>query len=55
MVLQPLKGHPKGPDGRTAPTDIIELENDLVFAMLGAELPTRFLESIGIRMEVKHR
>jgi thioredoxin reductase len=38
-----------------SPADTIELDNDIVFAMLGAELPTRFLESIGIRMEVKHR
>jgi thioredoxin reductase (NADPH) len=49
VILQPVKG--------SAASDAaqIELENDIVFAMLGAELPTRFLESIGIRMEIKHR
>ena len=53
VVLQPVKG-PSTADVRAAPGPI-ELENDLVFAMLGAELPTRFLQSLGIRMEVKHR
>ncbi len=33
----------------------VELENDVVFAMVGAELPTRFLEAIGIRMKVLRR
>jgi thioredoxin reductase (NADPH) len=55
VVLEPVQGHLKNPDGRAAAADLIELDNDLVFAMLGAELPTRFLESLGIRMEVKHR
>jgi len=55
VVLQPVKGQSKSPDGRTDGAEVVELENDIVFAMLGAELPTRFLESIGIRMEVKHR
>jgi thioredoxin reductase len=31
----------------------IEIENDFIFAMLGAELPTAFLKSIGIRMTRK--
>jgi thioredoxin reductase len=31
----------------------IEIENDFVFAMLGAELPTAFMKSIGIRMTRK--
>ena len=34
-------------------TDPIEIENDYVFAMLGAELPTAFMKSIGIRMTRK--
>jgi thioredoxin reductase len=55
VVLEQVKGPAKKPDGRAAAAEVIELDNDLVFAMLGAELPTRFLESIGIRMEIKHR
>ncbi len=51
VVLQPVKGSVRTPAAASA----IELDNDVIFAMLGAELPTRFLESIGIRMEVKHR
>jgi thioredoxin reductase (NADPH) len=51
VILKAVKGS-TGSDGQAKE---IELDNDLVFAMLGAELPTRFLESIGIRMEIKHR
>jgi thioredoxin reductase len=47
VALEPVKGRAGGQP--------VELENDLIFAMLGAELPTRFLESLGIRMEIKHR
>lgn len=36
-------------------TQPIELENDAIFAMLGAELPTKFLKAIGIRMTKKGR
>ena len=32
-----------------------ELENDVIFAMLGAELPTRIMKSFGIRMMRKGR
>ncbi len=53
VLLELVKGHVKNPAGGGA--EPIEIENDLVFAMLGAELPTRFLESLGITMEVKHR
>ncbi len=34
-------------------TEPIEIENDFVFAMLNAELPTAFMKSIGIRMTRK--
>jgi thioredoxin reductase (NADPH) len=34
-------------------TEPIEIENDFVFAMVGAELPTAFMKSIGIRMTRK--
>jgi thioredoxin reductase (NADPH) len=53
VILNPVKGQTAGTPG--APANPIELENDIVFGMLGAELPTRFLESIGIKMEIKHR
>jgi thioredoxin reductase (NADPH) len=53
VALEMVKGHVRNPEGAGAAP--IELDNDLVFAMLGAELPTRFLESLGIRMEIKHR
>jgi thioredoxin reductase (NADPH) len=53
VILKPVKGRAAAPDGQAAGE--IELDNDMVFAMLGAELPTRFLESIGITMEIKHR
>ncbi len=53
VLLELVKGHVKNPAGAGA--EPLEIENDLVFAMLGAELPTRFLESLGITMEVKHR
>jgi thioredoxin reductase (NADPH) len=36
-------------------TEPIEIDNDFIFAMLGAELPTKFLKSIGIRMTRKGR
>jgi thioredoxin reductase len=36
-------------------TEPTEIENDFIFAMLGAELPTRFLKAIGIRMTRKGR
>ncbi len=34
-------------------TEPLEIENDFVFAMLGADLPTPFMKSIGIRMTRK--
>ena len=33
----------------------IEIDNDCIFAMIGAELPTAFLRSIGIKMVDKGR
>jgi thioredoxin reductase len=55
VVLALVKGQTKSAEGRPVTAAPIELDNDIVFGMLGAELPTRFLESLGIRMEVKHR
>lgn len=53
VVLAPLAGG--GPDrqagvGAVVLTQPAEIENDFIFAMLGAELPTRFMKSTGIRM-----
>ncbi|HTR60613.1 MAG TPA: NAD(P)-binding domain-containing protein [Candidatus Binataceae bacterium] len=39
--------------GTVVLTEPIELENDVVFAMLGADLPTRLMKSFGIRMTRK--
>jgi thioredoxin reductase (NADPH) len=53
VVLAPLSGG--GPDrqagaGAVVLTQPAEIENDFIFAMLGAELPTRFLKSTGMKM-----
>jgi thioredoxin reductase (NADPH) len=53
VVLAPLAGG--GPDrqagaGAVVLTQAAEIENDFIFAMLGAELPTRFMKLTGIRM-----
>jgi thioredoxin reductase len=53
VVLAPLAGG--GPDrqagaGAVVLTQPVEIDNDFIFAMLGAELPTRFMKSTGIRM-----
>ena len=56
-VLAPLAG---GPDrqagaGAVVLTQRVEIENDFIFAMLGAELPTRFMKGAGVRMVKKGR
>jgi thioredoxin reductase (NADPH) len=53
VILAPLAGG--GPDrqagaGAVVLTQAAEIENDFIFAMLGAELPTRFMQSTGVRM-----
>jgi thioredoxin reductase len=53
VVMGPLAGG--GPDrqagvGAVVLTQPAEIDNDFAFAMLGAELPTRFMKSTGIRM-----
>ncbi|HKV56376.1 MAG TPA: NAD(P)-binding domain-containing protein [Candidatus Binataceae bacterium] len=54
-VLEPVKssGAQQGPAGRMSGP--IEIENDAIFAMIGAELPTGFLKAIGVRMVSKGR
>jgi len=45
---------PQAPDPSVVKlTEPIEIDNDFVFAMVGAELPTGFMKSIGIRMTRK--
>jgi thioredoxin reductase (NADPH) len=55
VVLEPVKlaGNPGGT--HAASTGPIEIENDFIFAMIGAELPTAFLRAIGIKMVSKGR
>jgi len=58
VVLAPVKPNPGAappPPGIATIADSVELDNDVIFAMCGAELPTRFLKSIGIRMTKKGR
>jgi thioredoxin reductase len=56
VVLEPVMrkaGAPK--DDIAMLSEPIEIENDVIFAMIGAELPTGFLKSIGVRMGAKGR
>jgi len=51
VILEPVKN--SGADSAAARSALdgpIELRNDLIFAMIGAELPTAFLKKIGVKM-----
>ena len=53
-VLEPMKGGSDG--GASGSSDVntrVELDNDIIFAMLGADLPTAFLKKIGVSMGKK--
>ena len=52
IVLDPVKVKTGAPQATSLVSDL-EIDNDVIFAMIGAELPTRFLKSIGIRMTAK--
>jgi thioredoxin reductase len=54
VMLEPVKSAPRQ-ELKTVVARPAELENDLIFAMIGAELPTAFLKSIGIKMVSKGR
>ncbi|HVA40677.1 MAG TPA: NAD(P)-binding domain-containing protein [Candidatus Binataceae bacterium] len=54
VVLEPVAGSAP-PSGAQVSAQTLELDNDLIFAMVGAELPTRFLKSFGVRMVRKSR
>jgi thioredoxin reductase len=58
VVLAPRAPKSGGPKLTPAPGSVLiteptAIDNDFVFAMLGAELPTKFLKSIGVRMTRK--
>jgi len=56
VVLEPVKSRAQvDTPPSVAPTLPFELDNDAIFAMIGAELPTSFLKSIGIKMISKGR
>jgi thioredoxin reductase len=55
VVLQPMKAPGRQTEMPTASPKPIEIENDFIFAMIGAELPTAFLRAIGIKMVSKGR
>ncbi len=55
VVLQPVKGAGHQYDAEPASGTFIELDNDFIFAMIGAELPTAFLRGLGIKMVNKGR
>ena len=55
VVLQPVKSMARVNEAGSAPASPIEIENDFIFAMIGAELPTAFLQAIGIKMVSKGR
>jgi thioredoxin reductase len=54
VVLKPVKSTDRQEAAPVSQTPI-EIENDFIFAMIGAELPTSFLRAIGIKMVSKGR
>jgi len=55
VVLEPVKSAVRQLEVQTALLTPIEIENDFIFAMIGAELPTAFLRASGIKMVNKGR
>jgi thioredoxin reductase len=54
VVLEPVKNADAEAAGARATLDEpVEVENDVIFAMIGAELPTAFLKQIGVRLGSK--
>jgi thioredoxin reductase (NADPH) len=56
VVLEAVKGKSTA-DSATSSSPSLppELDNDVIFAMIGAELPTNFLKSFGVKMVTKGR
>jgi thioredoxin reductase len=50
VILQPVEGKTQIVIPSGAPAGPVEIQNDVIFAMIGAELPTAFLKSIGVKM-----
>jgi thioredoxin reductase (NADPH) len=56
VVLEPVKSKAGAVTSQSAePLGPVEIENDIIFAMIGAELPTAFLKAISIKMVSKGR
>jgi thioredoxin reductase len=55
VVLEPVKRKSAPEDDSFVLSGPVEIENHVIFAMIGAELPTGFLKSIGVRMGSKGR
>jgi thioredoxin reductase (NADPH) len=56
VVLEPVKNPAAHTDSlHTALEGPFEIDNDIIFAMIGAELPTGFLKKIGVRLVSKGR
>ena len=55
VVLETVKTAEVAPKTHPFSQKPIEIENDFIFAMIGAELPTAFLRAIGIKMVNKGR
>jgi thioredoxin reductase len=54
VMLQTVKPRGRQPEMQAA-AGPLEIANDIIFAMIGAELPTTFLRAIGIKMVSKGR
>lgn len=56
VVLDPVKNPGvKSASSRTPLDGPIEIDNDIIFAMIGAQLPTAFLRKIGVKLVSKGR
>jgi thioredoxin reductase (NADPH) len=55
VMLETVKSARRQSEPQTTSINPIEIENDVIFAMIGAELPTAFLRAIGIKMVSKGR
>jgi thioredoxin reductase (NADPH) len=56
VVLEPVKNPgAESVDSRATLDGPIEIANDIIFAMIGAELPTAFLKKIGVKLVSKGR
>jgi thioredoxin reductase (NADPH) len=54
IILKPIRSTSQE-DAQTSTAKPFEIDNDFIFAMIGAELPTGFLRAIGVKMVSKGR